>query len=70
MYLSTSALPRTLHEMDALFDLDHGIERVEEELEKLTVLDDEVLPMSYDDLFMGALRGAVRIEESSSDEED
>ena len=69
-YLSTSALPRTLHEMDALFDLDHGIERVEEELEKLTVLDDEVLPMSYDDLFMGALRGAVRREESSSDEED
>ena len=69
-YLSASTLPRTLHDMDALFDLDHGIERVEEELEKLTVLDDEVLPMSYDDLFMGALRSAVRREESSSDEDD
>jgi len=69
-YLSTSTLPRTLRDMEALFEEERGIERVEDELERLTVLDDEELPMSYDDLFMGALRGAVRREESSSDEDE
>ena len=69
-YLSASTLPNTLHGMREMFDLDSGMEQMELELEKLTVMDDEELPMSYDDLFIDALRGAVRPEESSSEEDD
>lgn len=70
IYLSSSALPDTLQGMQEMFDVDTGIKNVEVELERLTVVEDEELPQSYDDLFIDALRGAVRPMDSSSDEEE
>jgi len=68
-YLSASELPTTLNGMRDNFEMDNGMKQMEIELEKLTILDEEELPVSYDDFFIGALRGAVRPAESSSDEE-
>ncbi len=70
VYLSSSALPNTLQGMQDMFDVDTGIKNVEVELERLTVVEDEELPQSYDDLFIDALRSAVRPVDSSSEEEE
>lgn len=70
VYIASSNLPNTLPGMRDMFALDCGMKKMEIELEKLTVMDDEELPMSYDDLFIDALRSAARPMESSSDEEE
>jgi len=69
VYMSTSQLPNTLAGMRDMFELNSEIEKTEIELEKLTVMEDEALPMSYDDLFIEALRNAARPESLSSEEE-
>ena len=69
VYMSTSQLPVTLAGMRDMLELDSGIEKMEVELEKLTVMEDEDLPESYDDLFIEALRNAARPEALSSEEE-